>query len=345
MAVGRGAARTRPVRAVQRAELSGAVRAVLEDYERHLTSERSVSTATVRAYLGDVVSLMAHVARMGIEHPTQLTLSALRSWLALQRTHGAAATSQARRVAAVRAFTAWCLRTGRVDTDPGARLASPRTGRSLPEILREDQAAALLDTAAAAVGSAVRGDSGTAADASALDEPAAALHRALARRDAAMLEVLYASGIRVSELVGLSLSDIDAGRRILRVVGKGDKERAVPYGVPAHRAIEGWLAAGRPRLLSPASGDALFLGARGGRIDPRAVRSVVRCATATELGSEGVSPHALRHSAATHLLNGGADLRTVQEILGHAGLGTTQIYTHVSSERLAAVYRQAHPRA
>lgn len=327
MVVGRGAARPRLKRTVQRADLSPAVREVLADYERHLRSERSVSTATVRAYLGDVVSLMSHCARMGIDDPAQLSLQALRSWLALERTNGAATSSQARRVAAARTFTAWCLRTARIGTDPGARLASPRTVRSLPEILREDQAAALLDTAAAAGNGA---------------EPVPA---ALARRDAAILEVLYASGIRVSELVGLSLADVDEGRRILRVIGKGDKERAVPYGIPAQRALSIWMADARPTLWSAASGDALFLGARGGRIDPRTVRSVVRRATASELGSEGVSPHALRHSAATHLLNGGADLRMVQEILGHAGLGTTQIYTHVSNERLAAVYRQAHPRA
>jgi integrase/recombinase XerC len=168
---------------------------------------------------------------------------------------------------------------------------------------------------------------------------------AIALRDHAMLEVLYATGIRVSELTGLDLHDVDRARRVLRVLGKGSKERVVPFGVPADRALGDWLSRGRTMLATETSGQALFLGFRGGRMDPRAVRTLVHARTSAVVGAPDIGPHGLRHSAATHLLDGGADLRAVQELLGHASLATTQIYTHISSERLAAVYRQAHPRA
>jgi integrase/recombinase XerC len=168
---------------------------------------------------------------------------------------------------------------------------------------------------------------------------------AVALRDAAMLELLYATGIRVGELVGLDLDDLDAGRRIVRVLGKGNKERSVPVGVPAARAVEAWLREGRPLLITGESGGALFLGSRGRRIDQRAVRRLVHARLRGVADAPDLGPHGLRHSAATHLLEGGADLRTVQEILGHATLATTQIYTHVSVERLRATYDRAHPRA
>jgi integrase/recombinase XerC len=176
-------------------------------------------------------------------------------------------------------------------------------------------------------------------------ESTAGADEPVALRDAVVLELLYASGIRVSELIGLDIDDVDRGRRLLRVLGKGRKERSVPYGVPAEAAIDAWLTRGRPGLVSPDSGPALLLGVRGRRLDPREARRVVHNAVRAEPGAPDIGPHGLRHSAATHVLEGGADLRSVQELLGHASLATTQIYTHVTVERLRAVHAQAHPRA
>ena len=315
---GRGAAV-----AVEVEPLPPAFADALEAFTRHLRSERDLSEHSVRAYRGDVTTLFEHARRMGRDSPAGLDLLLLRSWLAGQATRGMARTTLARRAAAARAFTAWAAREGLVATDPGALLATPRTGRTLPGVLRRDEADALLNVA------------GLAADD---DSPTAV-------RDLAVLEVLYASGIRVGELCGLDLNDVDRARRVLRVLGKGSKERTVPVGLPALRAVERWLAQGRPPLCGPGSGEALFLGSRGGRIDPRTVRRVVHTLLAHVPGAPDLGPHGLRHSAATHLLEGGADLRSVQELLGHATLATTQIYTHVSVDRLKATYDQAHPRA
>jgi integrase/recombinase XerC len=295
---------------------------VLAAYERHLVAERDLSPHTVRAYVGDLTSLFEHASRLGHTSVATLDVRTLRSWLATQRTLGMARTTMARRATAVRVFTAWALRTGHAPTDPGALLMSPRGHRSLPAALRVDEARALLE---AAVGSAG-------------DDPAGL-------RDAAILELLYATGIRVGELCGLDVDDLDHERRVVRVLGKGRKERTVPYGLPAHRALDGWLRSGRPALVVPGAGPAVFVGMRGRRIDQRAVRSVVHARLAAVPGAPDLGPHGLRHSAATHLLEGGADLRTVQELLGHASLATTQIYTHVTTDRLRQAYRQAHPRA
>ena len=303
--------------------LPAAFAEALEGYSRHLRSERGLSEHSVRAYRGDVAGLLEHAARMGRGGVADLDLPALRSWLAGQATRGMARTTLARRAAAARGFTAWTHRQGLVAADVGALLGTPRTGRSLPGVLRRDEADALLHVA------------GMAAD----DEGPVAL------RDLAVLEVLYASGIRVGELCGLDLDDVDRSRRVLRVLGKGAKERTVPVGAPALRALERWLGDGRPRLATPASGPALYLGARGRRVDPRTVRRAVHALLAHVPGAPDLGPHGLRHSAATHLLEGGADLRSVQELLGHATLATTQIYTHVSVDRLKATYDQAHPRA
>jgi integrase/recombinase XerC len=301
-----------------------------------------MSAATAQAYSADVASLLDHLARMGGDQPTDLDLTVLRSWLARLRSTGAARSSLARRSAAARSFTGWAHRTGLLDTDPGARLAVARPERHLPSVLRQDQAAALLDAPIDAPIDAPVDDPVHNPLDDAVDKLA---EQAVALRDRALLELLYATGIRVSELTGLDLPDVDRSRRVLRVFGKGAKERTVPYGLPADRALENWSSNGRPRLLTDDSGAALFLGRRGKRIDPRTGRLVVHHATAALPGAPELGPHGLRHSAATHLLEGGADLRTVQELLGHASLATTQIYTHVSAERLAAVYRQAHPRA
>ncbi|MEV6298658.1 tyrosine recombinase XerC [Actinoplanes sp. NPDC051861] len=302
-------------------ELPLALREAVDEFGRHLAVVDGRSEHTVRAYLGDVVSLLDYAAREGRTNPADLDITVLRGWLAARMSGGAARTSQARRAAAVRAFTGWAHRTGRAPTDPGAQLASPRAHRSLPPVLRTDQAADLV--------------TGTTA---------ANPEETTAIRDRAVLEMLYATGVRVSELCNLNRSDIDHARQVIRVMGKGAKERAVPYGNPAREALADYLRAARPQLTTRYSKDALFLGSKGGRLQPTVVRRVVARA-AQAAGLPHTSPHDLRHSAATHLLDGGADLRAVQELLGHSSLSSTQIYTHVSTERLRAAFKQAHPRA
>jgi integrase/recombinase XerC len=312
--------------------LPGPLIDALEQYRLFLSAERNRSAATVTAYLSDLVSLLDHLGRMTGDRPAELadlTLPVLRSWLARLRSTGAARSSMARRAAAARSFTAWAHRTGRLPQDVGARLAAPRPDKTLPDVLRADQAERMLDVPP--IGR--QPEDGDPVD------------RAVALRDQAIMELLYASGIRVSELTGLDLDAIDRHRRVIRVLGKGDKQRTVPFGLPADRAMGDWLVFGRSVLAGDDSADAVFLGRRGRRIDQRAVRTLVHRRTAAVNGAPEIAPHGLRHTAATHLLEGGADLRTVQELLGHASLATTQIYTHVSTERLTAVYRQAHPRA
>jgi integrase/recombinase XerC len=294
------------------------MRDAVDAYARHLSSERGRSTHTVRAYVGDVVSLLNFASASGCDTVDDLDLAVLRGWLAQLRTGGAARTSLARRAAAARGFTAWAHRDGLTTIDAGALLASPKAQRDLPSVLRVDQAAALMTTPPA-------------------DDP-------IALRDRLVFELLYATAIRVSELCGLDVDDVDTGRHLVRVFGKGAKERAVPYGQPAQHAIDAWLRRGRPVVATAASGAALLLGAKGGRLNATVVRQVT-AAYAQAAGLTHLSPHGLRHTAATHLLEGGADLRTVQELLGHSSLSSTQIYTHVSIERLRSAYEQAHPRA
>jgi integrase/recombinase XerC len=323
---GRGRARSTQAR---HEGLPEPMRAAVDAFAGHLSAELNRSTHTVRAYVVDVVSLLDHAARMGAADPSGVDLLVLRSWLARLRTTGAARTTLARRAAAARTFTAWAHRSGLLPTDPGQRLASPKPHRDLPAVLRAEQAAALLRPGAAS------------------EDPAEAAARL---RDGVVLELLYAAGIRVAELCGLDLDDVDRSRRVLRVLGKGAKERSVPYGVPAERALDAWLRAGRPVLAArraatrTPAGRALLLGAKGGRLNPTVVRRIVADAAAAA-GLPHTTPHGLRHAAATHLLEGGADLRSVQELLGHASLSSTQIYTHVSVDRLREAYRQAHPRA
>jgi integrase/recombinase XerC len=319
----------------QRAEppdpLRPAMAAALAAFERYLRLERSLSHHTVRAYTGDVRSLLEHASRQGAVAPEGLSLAGLRSWLAIQHESGAARATLARRGAAARTFTAFAHRRGWLATDPGPRLGTLKARRALPHVLRQDEMAAVL----ADLDKTGR----RPADAGQRTEAAVAL------RDAAVLELFYATGIRVSELCGLDSGHLDHGRRTVRVRGKGDKERTVPVGVPALRAVTRWLVAGRPALAAAASGPALFLGVRGGRLDPRTARRIVHERLREAGASRDTGPHGIRHSAATHLLEGGADLRSVQEILGHSSPATTQIYTHVSIERLKSSYRQAHPRA
>jgi integrase/recombinase XerC len=305
------------------AESTQGVEHVLAEYERHLVSERDLAPHTVRAYLGDVASLLDHAARMGRHEVAQLDLRTLRSWLAHQQVTGRSRTTLARRATAVRVFTAWLARTERIPADVGASLRSPKARQTLPPVLRQDEAHELIAAAARLA------DDGSPTG----------------LRDTAMLELLYATGVRVGELVGLDVDDLDRGRNVVRVFGKGRKERTIPFGGPAARAVDAWLVTGRPQLATPGAGGALFLGARGRRIDQRAVRTVVHRRIADVPGAPDIGPHGLRHTAATHLLEGGADLRSVQELLGHASLATTQLYTHVSTDRLRQAYRQAHPRA
>ncbi len=212
------------------------------------------------------------------------------------------------------------MRTGRAEADAGALLASPKPHHDLPVALKQAEIRELLNESEFG------------------EDPAG-------RRDRAILEVLYATGIRVGELVGIDLDDLDRSRNVVRVFGKGRKERSVPFGTPAADALDGWLTYGRALVATIDSGSATFLGVRGGRIDQRAVRRIVHERIASIDGVPDIGPHGLRHTAATHLLEGGADLRSVQEILGHASLATTQIYTHVSNERLRSAFKLAHPRA
>ena len=283
----------------------------------------------MRAYRSDVALLLGRLAEAP-EGPAEardltsaFTLPALRGWLAEQVQAGAARSTVARRVAAVRSFSSWAVRAGLLPVDVAARLEAPRPHRHLPEVLHADQATEVIRTTELG---AEGGDP-------------------IATRDQLVVELLYACGIRVSELCGLDVDDVDRERRLLRVLGKGNRERAVPYGLPADRVLNSWLGSARPALAIASSGPALLLGARGGRLDPRTARRVVNEITAATPGSPRLSPHALRHSSATHMLEGGADLRHVQELLGHTTPATTQIYTHVSADRLRAAYRGAHPRA
>lgn len=295
---------------------------LLSDFSAHLGAQRGLSEHTNRAYLGDVDLLLGYASRHGRTTLDSIDLGVLRGWLASMATTRHSRATLARRGAAVRTFFAWAARTHRVPADPALRLATARTASALPTVLQVEPVTQLLDQARER---AQDGD-------------------AVALRDWALLELLYATGVRVGELCGADLADVDVHERTLRVVGKGDKERVVPFGLPAQKALAAWLERGRPLLAVPASPSALFLGLRGGRLDQRQARSVVHQA-ASLAGVDDVAPHALRHTAATHLLEGGSDLRSVQELLGHASLATTQRYTHVSAERLRSAFQQAHPRA
>jgi integrase/recombinase XerC len=315
--------------------------AALAEFRQHIEAERALSGHTVRAYLGDIQYLLEHAARSGIGDPAGIDADLLRGWLAAQHESGAARATLARRGAAARTFTAFACRQGWLDSDPGPQLGTPKARRTLPRVLAREEMTSVLascEERAAMELASGRREAG-----------------AIALRDVAVIELLYASAIRVSELCGLDEGALDAERRTIRVLGKGSKERVVPVGLPAARALARWEQAGRPVLAGERSGTALFLGARGARIDPRTARRIVherlleagRAAPGADPDQAGpdAGPHAIRHTAATHLLEGGADLRSVQEILGHASPATTQIYTHVSAERLKASYRQAHPRA
>lgn len=296
-----------------------AVLDVLDDFDEYLALQCGRSAHTRRAYRGDLRALFDFTGG-GLD---TVTLPTLRSWLAAQAGAGTARTTLARRTSSVKTFSTWAARRGLLTEDVAARLQVPKAHRTLPAVLRRDQAIDAME----AMNPAVReGDP-------------------LALRDRLIVEMLYATGIRVSELCGLDIDDIDTARRVLQVLGKGNKQRTVPFGEPAQVALTAWLTEGRPALATADSGPALLLGARGKRLDPRQARTVVHQTVSAVDGAPDIGPHGLRHSAATHLLEGGADLRIVQELLGHTSLATTQLYTHVTVDRLRAVHDQAHPRA
>ncbi len=288
----------------------------------HLEKVRRLSAATVRAYRSDLRDLAATLADPSLR---DVDLENLRDWLWTATQRGDARSTLARRAAAARSFFSWAQEQGLIEHDPSLRLVTPKRGRTLPTVASQDAMTSLLEQQRLA---ALEGDP-------------------IALRDHAILELLYGSGIRVSELCGLDIDDVDLDRATARVLGKGAKERVVPFGLPARAAVAAFLTRGRPALAARAGtpSSSLFLGVRGARIGSRAVYALVAEVLAPLVGADTIGPHALRHTAATHLLDGGADLRAVQEILGHASLGTTQIYTHVSAERLTATYRLAHPRA
>lgn len=297
---------------------------IRDAYSHYLVNEKALSAHTVRAYLGDLDSFIDHLANNGVTEIGDVNLQLIRSWLATQQVRGGARTTLSRRAVSIRLFTKWATKRGYMATDVGATLATPKPHRTLPGVLTQGDAVTALDS---------------------MSTRAAEFDTPTSIRDVAIVELLYATGARVSEVCGLDLEDLDFHRNTIRVLGKGNKERMIPMGAPAVKALNTYINDARTQLANDKSAQALFLGARGKRIDQRAVRTIVYKALSALEGIERMGPHALRHSAATHLLEGGADLRTVQEILGHSSLATTQIYTHVSTERLRQAFKQAHPRA
>lgn len=297
---------------------------IRDSYSHYLVNEKALSTHTVRAYLGDLDSFIEHLANNGVTEIVDVSLQLIRSWLATQQVRGGARTTLSRRAVSIRLFTKWAAKRGYLAVDVGATLATPKSHHTLPGVLTQGDAVTAIDS--------------MATRAAEFDTPTSI-------RDVALVELLYATGARVSEVCGLDLEDLDFHRNTIRVLGKGNKERMIPMGAPAVKALNTYINGARNELANDKSGRALFLGARGKRIDQRAVRTVVYEALSALEGVERMGPHSLRHSAATHLLEGGADLRTVQEILGHSSLATTQIYTHVSTDRLRQAFKQAHPRA
>lgn len=295
----------------------------VDDFASHLQAERGFSEHTVRSYRSDLTQLADFAVARGATDAGDLDLELLRDWLWRASQDGLAKSTLARRAAAARSFTSWLARTTTTPTDAATRLKAPRSDHHLPRVLTREQMATIL----------------------ARVEDRASTGDAVAIRDLAMIELLYASALRVSELTGLGIGDIDLGRLTVRVLGKGSKERVVPFGIPAKQAIVAWLEV-RPTLADDAGPAApMFVGAKGKRLASRTVYELVSRLLATVPGAGPSGPHTLRHTAATHLLDGGADLRAVQEMLGHASLATTQLYTHVSTERLKESYRIAHPRA
>ncbi|HEY4558605.1 MAG TPA: tyrosine recombinase XerC [Enteractinococcus sp.] len=308
---------------------------LIEEYCHYLQYEMNRSDHTIRSYRSDLLGLASDLQgdRSGNEEPPpvfrEVTLDDFRNWLAQLTRHGMSRTTIARKTTTVRQFMSWLVRQGFREDNPAARLVTSKQASQLPDTLSQNQMRQALDTLHAKA----MGPEGEPED-------------PIALRDVAMIEVLYATGIRVAELEGLDIDDIDFTRSMIKVTGKGNKQRVVPLTAPAVKSLQHWLSRGRAEVLADNhETPAVFLGARGRRIGARQIREVVNNILQT-LGSTSASGvHVLRHTAATHLLDGGADLRTVQELLGHESLQTTQLYTHVSIDRLRQGYQQAHPRA
>ena len=297
-------------------------RASAKDFAAYLQAARGYSPNTVKAYETDVLDLISFVEKQEVSTTADLNLEIVRDWLYEADQRGLTKTTIARKSAAIRSFSAWLKKIGEIEVDFALRLKSPKVSRTLPKVVSRETLAGIFEKL----------------------ESLASVDNPNGMRDLLAIELLYASGCRVSELVGLNLEDVDYGRNILRVMGKGSKQRMVPFGRPARDALDKWIHEGRLQFVNEMSGQALMLNSRGQRLGVRQVYALVASLLdGTPTGVAG--PHALRHSAATHLLDGGADLRAVQELLGHASLGTTQIYTHVSVERLRDGYKNAHPRA
>lgn len=329
-------------------------------YRGYLETNRGLSANTVTSYLSDVDECLHVLELRGITNLDDVGIRELRSWLA-HESKRLAKSSLARKTVAIRSFFSYLFDRGIISKNPAESLMTPELSKPLPKVLSEEQAERMMltvdedadeqDLSAqdAHARSLVAKQTSAKSTESGEQEHSQGTHktpaqRAQSLRDAAMAELLYATGMRVAELTGLDMQNIDLVSRTVKVHGKGNKDRVVPFGAPAQRAIKSWLDQGRPILSTKASEQAVFLGARGGRINQRQVREVIH-AQARQAGVPDISPHALRHSAATHLLDGGADLREVQEMLGHSSLATTQRYTHVSIEQLRSRYAQAFPRA
>lgn len=314
------------------------MRGLIEDFLEHVALERNLSPRTVRAYRADLAGFLDFLAGIYLGEqadtigPESVSARAIRAFRAELARRNLAKSSQARALSAVRSLFRWAHRSGRLDVDPATGVRAPKLEKTLPHHLRPGEVENLIDAAAVPTETAAARDDDT-----------------LARRDHALVELLYATGLRVSELVALDWNDLDSSARVLRVMGKGGKERMVPFGRAAADALRAWLEVwdARRALNDQARSDEepVFLHHRGGRLSARSVRRVLERADREAATPGGVHPHALRHSFATHLLEHGADLRAIQELLGHSSLATTQRYTHVEIERLLRVYRDSHPRA
>jgi len=305
----------------------------LKSFLQYLSLNRNASPHTVRAYESDLAQFLDHVAARAVTtprdlSPSQLDRPAIRAYLGELHRLGQSRASAARKLAAIRTFLRFLRREGLVDDDAGALVATPKREIRMPAHLSEDEMSSLLQAP----------DDGTP----------------LGRRDRAILELFYASGLRLSELAGLDLEDVNLAARMVRVLGKGGKERIVPFNVSAAKAIKSYLndreqmtrgVRVQADLRRRGRAEALFVNYRGGRLTVRSIDRLVRRHVAASSSRMGISPHALRHSFATHLLQRGADLRVIQEMLGHARLSTTQRYTHVNAAQLLDVYRKAHPKA
>lgn len=302
---------------------------LIDDYIDYVRANKGLGERTQKAYVSDILQCLAWCNRHGFNNISELTTDDLRSWMADEsRSH--ARSSLARKVVAVRGFFAWCQHVEYISGNPAEILMTPKIKNMLPSVLDEYQAESLMNNV----------DSKANVSTSCPKN-----QKAVGLRNAAILELLYATGIRVGELTSLNIQDINFSSHTIKVTGKGNKQRVVPFGVPAYKALSAWISKdGREILLRNSVEEAVFLGTRGKRIDQRLVRQIVHD-EAKSAHVPDISPHALRHSAATHMLNGGADLREVQELLGHSSLNTTQRYTHVSIESLKRKYSQAFPRA